>query len=297
MRADPNRFDLSEFLPTSTENLGELYERLLAKVDSVREPHLRQLYVSLFRDPEFQPRFRHAPAGKGWHHAYVGGLLDDYSRYLINYRVVRDMTGPTENPEDKKIAPRTGGSEAFRKFIRTELMPAVAARYRVTGETAIVGESLAGLFVVETLFLEPDLFDTYIALDPSLWWNNEALVAGAEARLRARPNGRTARRRLAFHAGRSRCFSQRSDEPQLVGARQRRIGNTHRRLDRRAAARRSSEACTAGQRSPDSRPRHARQLWGFDCAQFQERDAVQIQHADLLLAASADGVRLAEAEE
>jgi predicted alpha/beta superfamily hydrolase len=99
----------------------------------------------------------------------------------------RDMTGPTDNPEDKKIAPRTGGSEAFRKFIRTELMPAVTARYRVTSETAIVGESLAGLFVVETLVLEPDLFDTYIAFDPSLWWNNEALVAGAETRLRARP--------------------------------------------------------------------------------------------------------------
>ena len=99
----------------------------------------------------------------------------------------RDMTGPTDNPEDKKIAPRTGGSEAFRKFIRTELMPAVKARYRVTSETAIVGESLAGLFVVETFFLEPDLFDTYIAFDPSLWWNNEALVAGAETRLRARP--------------------------------------------------------------------------------------------------------------
>jgi hypothetical protein len=88
----------------------------------------------------------------------------------------RDMTGPTENAEDKKIAPRVGGSAAFRKFVRTELMPEVKARYRTTDETAIVGESLAGLFVVETLLLEPDLFDTYIAFDPSLWWNNEHLL-------------------------------------------------------------------------------------------------------------------------
>src|SRR5262245_8520287 len=71
----------------------------------------------------------------------------------------RDMTGPTENPEDKKIAPRVGGSAAFRAFIRQELMPQVKSRYRTTGETAIVGESLAGLFVVETLLTEPDLFD------------------------------------------------------------------------------------------------------------------------------------------
>lgn len=96
----------------------------------------------------------------------------------------RDMTGPTENEKDKTIAPRVGGSAAFRKFIRDELMPQVKSRYRTTDETAIVGESLAGLFVVETFLLEPDLFDTYIAFDPSLWWNDQKLVAGSAERLR-----------------------------------------------------------------------------------------------------------------
>ncbi len=98
----------------------------------------------------------------------------------------RDMTGPTENEGDKKIAPRVGGSGAFRRFIRYELMPQVRGRYRTTDEKAIVGESLAGLFVVETFLLEDDLFDTYIAFDPSLWWNDQKLVEGAGARLRAR---------------------------------------------------------------------------------------------------------------
>jgi predicted alpha/beta superfamily hydrolase len=99
----------------------------------------------------------------------------------------RDMTGPTENEKDKKIAPRVGGSAVFRKFIRNELMPQIKTRYRTTDETAIVGESLAGLFVVETFLLEPDLFDTYIAFDPSLHWNNQKLVNDAAERLRARP--------------------------------------------------------------------------------------------------------------
>lgn len=78
----------------------------------------------------------------------------------------RDMTGPTKSAEDKKIAPRVGGSEAFRKFVRTELMPEVKGRYRTTDETAVVASRL---FVVETLLLEPNLFDIYIAFDPSLW--------------------------------------------------------------------------------------------------------------------------------
>jgi predicted alpha/beta superfamily hydrolase len=102
----------------------------------------------------------------------------------------RDLTGPTQNAEDKKIAPTVGGSAAFRKFLRDELMPDVRARYRTTDETGIVGESLAGLFVIETFLLEPDLFDTYIAIDPSLWWNDGALVQSAPARLhaQAKPN-------------------------------------------------------------------------------------------------------------
>jgi predicted alpha/beta superfamily hydrolase len=99
----------------------------------------------------------------------------------------RDMTGPTENAEDRKIAPVVGGSAAFRAFLRDELMPQIRSRYRTTGETAIVGESLAGLFVVETFLLEPDLFDTYIAFDPSLWWNDHKLLDTAPERLRSRP--------------------------------------------------------------------------------------------------------------
>lgn len=91
----------------------------------------------------------------------------------------RDMTGPSRDPEDQKIAPRIGGSAAYRDFLRDELMPEVRQRYATTDERALIGESLAGLFVVETLLQEPTLFNSYIALDPSLWWNHGALLSGA----------------------------------------------------------------------------------------------------------------------
>ncbi|MCC3160056.1 alpha/beta hydrolase [Hymenobacter sp. 15J16-1T3B] len=107
---------------------------------------------------------------------------------IANTERRRDMTGPTEVAEDKKIAPRVGGSAAFREFIRTELMPAVRARYRTTDETAVVGESLAGLFVVETLLLEPALFTSYVAIDPSLWWNRGALAGQAAKLLQTQPS-------------------------------------------------------------------------------------------------------------
>ncbi|MDX2089755.1 MAG: alpha/beta hydrolase-fold protein [Kofleriaceae bacterium] len=63
-----------------------------------------------------------------------------------------------------------------RSCATSELKPQIAARYRVTSEIAIIGESAAGLFVLETLLVEPSLFDAYIAVDPSVWWNQQALV-------------------------------------------------------------------------------------------------------------------------
>lgn len=101
----------------------------------------------------------------------------------------RDLTGPTTDPGDLAIAPVVGKSALFRRFIRDELMPTVRARYRSNGKRSIVGESLAGLFIVETLLQQPDLFDTYIAVDPSLWWNHAALVKSATTRLASLPPG------------------------------------------------------------------------------------------------------------
>ena len=99
----------------------------------------------------------------------------------------RDMTGPTRFAADSAIAPRVGGSADFRAFIRDELIPAVAARYRVTDERAIIGESLAGLFIVELFLAEPTLFTHAIALDPGLWWDEGSLVDSARSRLGSLP--------------------------------------------------------------------------------------------------------------
>lgn len=100
----------------------------------------------------------------------------------------RDMTGPTHVESDKEIAPRVGGSAAFRAFLRDELLPHVRRKYRVTEETAIIGESLAGLFILETFFLQPGMFGTSIALSPSLWWNDDEWVHRAAERLQATPD-------------------------------------------------------------------------------------------------------------
>jgi len=99
----------------------------------------------------------------------------------------RDLTGPTNVKKDKEIAPVVGGSEAFRAFVRDELIREINTRYRTTSSRGIIGESLAGLFVTETFFLQPGLFDIYIAFDPSLWWNDTYLLKTATQHLAGFP--------------------------------------------------------------------------------------------------------------
>lgn len=100
-----------------------------------------------------------------------------------NTKRKRDLAPITEIPEEQQLAPEAGGSAKFRAFLRDELKPAIAARYRTTAESGIIGESAAGLFVMETFIEEPTMFDHYIAVDPSVWWNERHLVRHAYSKL------------------------------------------------------------------------------------------------------------------
>lgn len=100
-----------------------------------------------------------------------------------------DLTHPTSVAKEKQDLPTSGGSAAYRQFLAADLKPWVDAHYRTSGETALIGESLAGLFVVETFLKQPALFDAYIAASPSLWWDDQSLAKGAAADLARWPAG------------------------------------------------------------------------------------------------------------
>jgi predicted alpha/beta superfamily hydrolase len=120
----------------------------------------------------------------------------------------RDLTGPTRVKTDSAIARHVGGSAAFRRFWHDELVPEINAHYRTTSERAIVGESLAGLFVVETFLREPAIFDHYLAFDPSLWWDHGALVDSASALVAAGRSSSSQHRTLFVAASRDDIGNQ-----------------------------------------------------------------------------------------
>lgn len=88
----------------------------------------------------------------------------------------RDFCFPTTIAQDKIDFPTTGGSASFIKFIETELQPYIDSVYKVTLEKTIIGQSLGGLLATEILAKKPELFDNYIIVSPSLWWDNQSLL-------------------------------------------------------------------------------------------------------------------------
>lgn len=66
----------------------------------------------------------------------------------------------------------SGSGPAFLAFIKNELIPYINKTYPSSGSSILWGHSLGGMFVLYALCKEPQLFDAYIAADPSLWWDN-----------------------------------------------------------------------------------------------------------------------------
>lgn len=95
----------------------------------------------------------------------------------------------SSNPDLIAQYPTQGDSARFRRFLAEEVIPFVEATFATDGTSALMGESLAGLFVVETALKTPSLFDAYVAISPSLWWDDGELAGQAASLLVAHPPG------------------------------------------------------------------------------------------------------------
>ena len=88
----------------------------------------------------------------------------------------RDFTFPTTVERHKKDFPTSGKSETFINFIEKELQPFISSNYKINNTKTIIGQSLGGLLATEILYKKPELFDNYIIVSPSLWWDNQSLL-------------------------------------------------------------------------------------------------------------------------
>lgn len=97
----------------------------------------------------------------------------------------RDFTFPTTIQNDKNDFPTTGESAKFITFIEKELQPYIDKNYKTNSNKMLIGQSLGGLLSTEILYTKPQLFNQYLIVSPSLWWNAEYLLKGSPAILKA----------------------------------------------------------------------------------------------------------------
>lgn len=98
---------------------------------------------------------------------------------IINTNRTRDLTPtkgkPSEMVNDNMIA-NSGGGENFMSFIEKELIPYIDANYATQPYRMLIGHSFGGLTVMNTFIHQPDLFNSYVSIDPSMWWADRKLL-------------------------------------------------------------------------------------------------------------------------
>jgi predicted alpha/beta superfamily hydrolase len=124
------------------------------------------------------------------------GLVNFMSgRESVNYQIpesivvcidtsnrMRDLTPNVSNKSPDGTEPEnplpneSGGGEAFFEFLTRELIPTIEADYRTLPYRVYVGHSLGGLTSTYTLLHHAGVFDGYLAIDPSLWWDGAKYV-------------------------------------------------------------------------------------------------------------------------
>lgn len=76
--------------------------------------------------------------------------------------------------------PASGGGDKFLEFVQTELFPEIEKRYPTQPYRIFAGHSLGGLLAIHALIAHPDMFNAYIAVSPSLQWDNQHTLHQAQ---------------------------------------------------------------------------------------------------------------------
>ena len=77
----------------------------------------------------------------------------------------------------------TGGAKKFTEYIEKELIPHIDKNYKTTNYRTLIGHSYGGLFTINMLVNHSENFKNYIAIDPSLDWDNQKLLKQAKEKL------------------------------------------------------------------------------------------------------------------
>jgi len=89
----------------------------------------------------------------------------------------RDYTHSTDTVNARYSAKGIGGAGNFLKFMKNELIPVINQKYKtLPGKNGLMGISYGGMLTSYALFAQPDLFNGFIIIGPTLIWNNRDIL-------------------------------------------------------------------------------------------------------------------------
>ncbi|HJP64139.1 MAG TPA: alpha/beta hydrolase-fold protein [Mucilaginibacter sp.] len=97
---------------------------------------------------------------------------------VLNIDRNKDLT-----PTNSDGLSTSGGAAQFLGFLKDELIPYVNKNYPSNGNNTLFGHSFGGLFVTYALVNQPEAFNSYIAADPSYWWDKGYMISATAAKL------------------------------------------------------------------------------------------------------------------
>jgi len=98
---------------------------------------------------------------------------------VANTDRTRDLTPKILRSKDDRFQ-TGGGADTFLTFFEKELIPYIENNYRTQPYRVFTGHSFGGLFAINAFLTKPELFNAYISVSPSLWWDDERLISDAK---------------------------------------------------------------------------------------------------------------------
>jgi predicted alpha/beta superfamily hydrolase len=105
---------------------------------------------------------------------------------IPNIDRTKDLTPSHATQSDYGEFTTSGGGNDFLKFIKDELIPHIDARYPTNGYRTLIGHSFGGIAAINALYTIPESFDSYIAIDPSFWWDDHLLLRKGDSILKTK---------------------------------------------------------------------------------------------------------------
>ena len=202
-------------MATSRKNKKKIQDIVIGKKYTLRSKTLKEeraywMYLPASYKNNTSTRYPVLYLLDGEHHFHsVSGMIDFMSTgYNGNHQIpelivvgipntdrTRDLT-PTHNMigitgEEESFLETSGGGDNFLKFINDELFPKIESKFRTLPYRILVGHSFGGLLALHTLINKKEMFNAYISIDPSLFWDNDILTRNLKKKVGSIKRSRT----------------------------------------------------------------------------------------------------------